>query len=37
MNRISNYYWKFISILKMKSEIKGEDNDELKLSQESDN
>ena len=36
MNRISNYYWKFISNLKVKSVIKVEDNDELKLSQESD-
>ena len=36
MNSISNYYGKFISNLKVKSVIKVEDNDELKLSQESD-
>ena len=36
MNNISNYYGKFISKLKVKSVIKVEDNDELKLPQESD-
>ena len=36
MNSISNYYGKFISNLKVKSLIKVEDNNELKLSQNSD-
>ena len=36
MNSISNYYGKFISKLKVKSLVKVDDNNELKLSQESD-
>ena len=36
MNSISNYYWKFISKLKVKSVIKVKDSDELKPLQESD-
>ena len=36
MNSISNYYGKFISKLKVKSVVKVDDNDELKLSKESD-
>ena len=36
MNSISNYYTKFISKLNVKSVVKVDDNDELKLSKESD-